>query len=41
VLGLFLERVREQRAGALVVTHSQHVAQACDRILTLTPDGLE
>ena len=40
VLALFLERVREQRAGALVVTHSQHVAQACDRILTLTPEGL-
>jgi putative ABC transport system ATP-binding protein len=41
VLTLLLERVREQHTSALVVTHSQHVAQACDRILTLTPDGLQ
>ena len=41
VLALFLERVREQRAGALVVTHSGHVAQACDRVLSLTPEGLD
>ena len=41
VLSLLLERVREQDAAALIVTHSQHVAQCCDRILTLTPDGLE
>jgi putative ABC transport system ATP-binding protein len=41
VLGLLLERVREQHASALIVTHSQHVAQRCDRILTLTPDGLQ
>jgi putative ABC transport system ATP-binding protein len=41
VLSLLLERVREQRASALIVTHSQHVAQCCDRILTLTPDGLQ
>lgn len=41
VLALLLERVRDQRAGALVVTHSQHVAQCCDRILTLTPEGLQ
>jgi ABC-type lipoprotein export system ATPase subunit len=40
VLSLLLERVREQQASALIVTHSQHVAQCCDRILTLTPDGL-
>ncbi|MDP2823860.1 MAG: ABC transporter ATP-binding protein [Sulfuritalea sp.] len=40
VLALLLERVREQHASALIVTHSQHVAQCCDRILTLTPDGL-
>jgi putative ABC transport system ATP-binding protein len=39
VLSLLLERVREQHASALIVTHSQHVAQCCDRILTLTPDG--
>jgi putative ABC transport system ATP-binding protein len=41
VLALLLERVREQQASALIVTHSQQVAQCCDRILTLTPDGLE
>ncbi len=41
VLALLLERVREQNASALIVTHSQHVAQRCDRILTLTPEGLE
>ena len=41
ILGLLLERVRDQRASALIVTHSQHVAQCCDRVLTLTPDGLQ
>ncbi|OHC65693.1 MAG: ABC transporter ATP-binding protein [Rhodocyclales bacterium RIFCSPLOWO2_02_FULL_63_24] len=41
ILALLLERVREQGASALIVTHSQHVAQCCDRILTLTPDGLQ
>ena len=41
VLALLLERVREQGASALIVTHSRHVAESCDRILTLTPQGLE
>jgi putative ABC transport system ATP-binding protein len=41
VLSLLLERVRESQAGALIVTHSQHVAQACDRILALTTEGLQ
>jgi putative ABC transport system ATP-binding protein len=41
VLTVLLERVRDQHAAALIVTHSRHVAQCCDRILTLTPDGLE
>jgi putative ABC transport system ATP-binding protein len=41
VLRLLVERVHEQAAGALIVTHSQQVAQACDRILTMTPDGLQ
>jgi putative ABC transport system ATP-binding protein len=40
VLSLLLERVREQTTSALIVTHSQYVAQCCDRILTLTPAGL-
>jgi putative ABC transport system ATP-binding protein len=41
ILALLLERVREEQASALIVTHSQHVAQSCDRILTLTPEGLQ
>ncbi len=41
VLSLLLERVREQQASALIVTHSQPLAQCCDRILALTPDGLQ
>jgi putative ABC transport system ATP-binding protein len=41
VLSLLLEQVREQQASALIVTHSQHVALCCDRILTLTSDGLQ
>ena len=41
ILTLLLERVREEGASALIVTHSQHVAQSCDRILTLKPDGLQ
>jgi putative ABC transport system ATP-binding protein len=40
VLHLLLERVREEAAAALIVTHSQHVAQACDRVLILGSDGL-
>ena len=41
VLALLLEQVREQHASALIVTHSQHVAQRCDRVLILSPDGLQ
>jgi putative ABC transport system ATP-binding protein len=41
VLTLLLERVRDQHAAALIVTHSRHVAECCDRILTLAPDGLK
>jgi len=41
ILALLLERVREEGASALIVTHSRHVAQCCDRILTLTPEGLQ
>ena len=40
VLALLLDRVREPQASALIVTHSQQVAQCCDRIVTLTADGL-
>jgi putative ABC transport system ATP-binding protein len=40
VLSLLLEQVREQHAGALIVTHSRHIAECCDRILELSPEGL-
>lgn len=40
VLNLLLERTRAQNAAALVVTHSHQVAQRCDRIVTLTSEGL-
>ena len=41
ILALLLERVRDQHASAVIVTHSQHIAQCCDRVLTLTSDGLQ
>ena len=41
VLSLLLERCREQNTAALIVTHSAQVAARCDRVLTLTPDGLQ
>ncbi|MCM8595547.1 ABC transporter ATP-binding protein [Accumulibacter sp.] len=40
ILDLLLERTRDQGAGALIVTHSQHVAERCDRTLLLTAEGL-
>ena len=40
VLSLLLERTRAQNAAALIVTHSHQVAQRCDRIVTLTSEGL-
>jgi putative ABC transport system ATP-binding protein len=41
ILSLLIERCRAQRAAGLIVTHSAHVAERCDHILTLTPDGLQ
>jgi putative ABC transport system ATP-binding protein len=41
ILSLLIERCRAQRAAGLIVTHSGHVAERCDQILTLTPDGLK
>jgi putative ABC transport system ATP-binding protein len=41
VLSLLLERCREQNTAALIVTHSAHVAAACDHTLTLTLEGLQ
>jgi putative ABC transport system ATP-binding protein len=40
VIALLLEQVRAHQAAALIVTHSEHVAQACSRVLLLTPEGL-
>jgi putative ABC transport system ATP-binding protein len=41
VLTLLLERCRAQNTAALIVTHSAQVAARCDKILTLTPEGLQ
>ena len=41
VLSLLLERCREQRTSALIVTHSAQVAARCDHTWKLTPDGLQ
>ncbi len=40
VLDLLLAETRSRGAAALIVTHSQQVAAACDRVLTLSRDGL-
>jgi putative ABC transport system ATP-binding protein len=40
VLNLLIGQSRAQGAATLIVTHSAHVAQRCDRVLTLGPDGL-
>ncbi|KPF67900.1 ABC transporter ATP-binding protein [beta proteobacterium AAP99] len=40
VLDLLLAETRSRGAAALIVTHSAQVAAACDRVLTLTRDGL-
>jgi len=40
VMGLFVARVREAGAAALLVTHSEVAAAAADRTLRLTPSGL-
>jgi putative ABC transport system ATP-binding protein len=41
VLDLLLTQTRSRGAAALIVTHSAQVAAACDRVLTLTRDGLQ
>jgi putative ABC transport system ATP-binding protein len=40
ILDLFTRQVREAGAAAILVTHSDQVAGAADRALTLTPHGL-
>ena len=41
VLNLLVAQVREQRAACVLVTHSQAAAARADRILTLTPAGMQ
>jgi putative ABC transport system ATP-binding protein len=41
VLQLFTSQVRDAGAAALLVTHSERAAAMADRILVLTPRGLE
>lgn len=41
IIALLLQQVSAHDAAALIVTHSEHVAQACSRILLLTADGLQ
>jgi putative ABC transport system ATP-binding protein len=40
ILSLLIERCRAQSTAGLIVTHSAHVAERCDQILTLTSEGL-
>jgi len=40
ILALFAEAVRERKAAAIIVTHSDAVAAIADRTLTLTAHGL-
>jgi putative ABC transport system ATP-binding protein len=40
IIALLIAQVHERQAAALIVTHSEHVAQACGRVLLLSPDGL-
>ena len=41
VLRLFAEAVRQDRAAAVIVTHSRATAEIADHVLTLTANGLE
>lgn len=40
IVTLLLDQVRARQAAALIVTHSEQMAQACSRVLLLTPEGL-
>jgi putative ABC transport system ATP-binding protein len=41
VMGLLSDQVREHRAACVLVTHSRMAAGHADRVLTLTPEGIE
>ena len=41
VMSLLREQIKGQNAAGIVVTHSERVASTADRVLTLTPDGLQ
>jgi putative ABC transport system ATP-binding protein len=40
IIALLISQVVAREAAALIVTHSEHVANACTRVLVLSPDGL-
>jgi putative ABC transport system ATP-binding protein len=41
VMSLLATQVRQQQAACVLVTHSRAAAARADRIMTLTPDGIE
>lgn len=41
VMALLSQQVREHRAACVLVTHSRMAAGHADRVLTLTPEGIE
>jgi putative ABC transport system ATP-binding protein len=41
VLEVLADQVREHRSGCLLVTHSGAATRVADRVLRLTPDGIE
>ncbi|MDQ6629345.1 MAG: ABC transporter ATP-binding protein [Pseudomonadota bacterium] len=41
IMSLLVEQVRDQRAACVLATHSRAAAARADRIVTLTPSGIE
>jgi putative ABC transport system ATP-binding protein len=41
IMALFAQQVRSQRAGCVIATHSRAAAGRADRVVTLTPNGIE
>jgi putative ABC transport system ATP-binding protein len=41
VMALLSQQVREHRAACVLVTHSRMAAGHADRVMTLTPEGIE
>jgi putative ABC transport system ATP-binding protein len=40
-MALLSQQVREHRAACVLVTHSRMAAGHADRVMTLTPEGIE